>query len=176
MPFMFFMSALFVWPSLMRRGASNFIFDRSWRIGMPFILGVYLLMPVAHYPVYRLTASDPSWPAFLSQWIALPFWATGPLWFLWQLLALDIAAAVLYRFAPGAGKRLAHYSARAAEFPGRYFIALVVISAIAYLPFAAIFKPWDWGQIGPFAFQSGRLLHYVVYFVAGLGLGAAGIE
>ena len=176
MPFMFFMSALFVWPSLMRRGAGNFIFDRSWRIGMPFILGVYLLMPVAHYPVYRLTASDPSWSAFLSQWLALPFWATGPLWFLWQLLALDIAAAVLYRFAPGAGKRLADCSAAAAEFPGRYFIALVIISAIAYLPFAAIFKPWDWGQIGPFAFQSGRLLHYVVYFVAGLGLGAAGIE
>jgi glucans biosynthesis protein C len=176
MPFMFFMSGLFVWPSLVRRGASAFIFDRSWRIGVPFLLGAYLLMPVAHYPVYRLTASDPSWSAFLLQWIALPFWATGPLWFLWQLLALDIAAALLYRFARSEGERLAHYSAASAEFPGRYFIALAAISALAYLPFAAIFKPWDWSQIGPFAFQPSRLLHYVVYFFAGLGIGARGID
>jgi hypothetical protein len=176
MPFMFFLSGLFVWPSLVRRGAGAFIFDRSWRIGVPFILGAYLLMPVAHYPVYRLTASDPSWSAFLSQWMALPFWATGPLWFLWQLLALDIAAALLYRFAPGKGERLAHDSAAAAEFPRRYFIALLAVSALAYLPFAAIFKPWDWSQIGPFAFQPSRLLHYAVYFFAGLGIGARGID
>src|ERR1051326_5892696 len=94
------------------KGSRYFLFYPLRRIGMPFILGVYLLMPVAHYPVYRLTASDPSWSAFLSQWLALPFWATGPLWFLWQLLALDIAAAVLYRFAPGAGKGLAYYSVK----------------------------------------------------------------
>src|ERR1044072_2050489 len=45
MPFMFFLSGLFVWPSLVRRGAGNFVFDRSWRIGVPFLLGARLVIP-----------------------------------------------------------------------------------------------------------------------------------
>src|SRR5262249_7593928 len=88
---------------LARKGVGAFLSDRLVRIGIPFALGVYLLMPVAHYPVYRLTAPDPSLSTFWAQWIALPFWASGPLWFLWHLLVLGMAAAALYRFAPGVG-------------------------------------------------------------------------
>ena len=68
MSFMFFLSGLFVWSSLARKGARAFLHDRLLRLGVPFVLGVYLLMPVAHYPVYRVTAVDPSWSAFWSQW------------------------------------------------------------------------------------------------------------
>ncbi len=93
MQFMFFLSGLFVWPSLRRKGGSTFIRDRTLRLGVPFLLSAYLLMPVAHYPVYRVSASDPSWSAFWDHWAALPFWPTGPLWFVWYLLALNIAAA-----------------------------------------------------------------------------------
>ena len=50
---------------------------------------------------------------------------------------------------------------------GRYFIVLVGISALAYMPLAAAFKPWEWSQFGPFAFQPGFTLEYVVYFFAG---------
>jgi len=64
MQFMFFLSGLFVWPSLLRRGARTFICSRALRLGLPFLLGAYLLMPLAHYPVYRLGADDPSWSAF----------------------------------------------------------------------------------------------------------------
>src|SRR5215831_16080703 len=77
MPFMFFLSGLFVWQSIARKGVGAFLSDRLVRIGIPFALGVYLLMPVAHYPVYRLTAPDPSLSTFWAQWIALPFWASG---------------------------------------------------------------------------------------------------
>jgi hypothetical protein len=53
MPFMFLLSGLFVWPSLKRKGSRTFLYDRVLRLGVPFVLGVYLLMPVAHFPVYR---------------------------------------------------------------------------------------------------------------------------
>src|SRR5205823_4017509 len=125
MPFMFFLSGLFVWPSLSRKGRRVFLHERFLRLGVPFILGVYLLMPVAHYPVYRITAVDPSWSAFWSHWMTLPFSPNGPLWFLWQLLVLDCAAAAFYRFTPGAGEYLGRLSARAGESPGRYFAGLV---------------------------------------------------
>ncbi|MBX9824480.1 MAG: acyltransferase [Xanthobacteraceae bacterium] len=176
MALMFFLSGLFVWPSLRRKGAQTFILDRAWKIGMPFLLGVGLLMPLAHYPIYSVSALNPSWREFFAQWLSLPFWPSGPLWFLWVLLAFDVTAAALYRFAPSIGERLGAYAAQAANSPGRYCFALVGVAVLAYLPLAAFFKPWDWGQIGPFAFQKSLVLHDAVFFFAGLGIGAGGIE
>src|SRR5436190_8290045 len=100
MPFMFLLSGLFVWPSLVRKGSKTFLYDRFLRLGVPFVLVVYLLMPVAIYPAYRVTAIDPSWSAYWKHLLALPLWPCGPLWFLWQLLVFNIAAAALYRFVP----------------------------------------------------------------------------
>src|SRR5215813_8115381 len=100
MSLMFFLSGLFVWPSLVHKGSWDFLRHRLVRLGLPFAVVVSLLMPVAHYPVYLVTAVDPSVAAFWQSWLALPFWPSGPPWFLWQLLVLNIAAAAVYKFAP----------------------------------------------------------------------------
>jgi len=176
MHFMFFLSGLFVWQSLKRRGSGRFLYERFMRLGVPFLLGVYLLMPIAHYPVYRVTATDPSWSAFWQHWMALPFWTSGPLWFLWFLLALNAIAAGLYRIAPGSGEFLGRLSVAGNAYPGRYYFGLVAISAVAYVPLAAVFAPWDWVRFGPFNFQPSFALHYMVFFFAGLGIGVGGLE
>src|SRR5947209_10294009 len=150
MQFMFFLSGLFVWPSIQRKGGKTFLYDRFLRLGVPFLLGVYLLMPVAHYPVYRLSAIDPSWSAFWAKWIALPFWPSGQLWFLWYLLALNVAAVAIYWLLPRPVELLARISAKAGARPSRYFAGLVAVSALVYVPLAAVFKPWQWMQFGPF--------------------------
>jgi hypothetical protein len=95
---------------------------------------------------------------------------------LWQLLALNIVAAGLFWLAPRSGELLGRLSAKAGDHPGRYFAGLVAISALAYVPMAATFRPWDWIQFGPFSLQPSFALHYVIYFFAGLGVGAYGIE
>ena len=105
MQLLFFLSGLFVWPGLSRKGGRKFLYDRFLRLGVPFVIGLYVLMPVAYYPVYRVTAVDPSWSVFWSHWIALPFWPSGPMWFLWLLLVFNLAAAGLYWLAPRAGGR-----------------------------------------------------------------------
>ena len=176
MQFMFFLSGLFVWPSFRRKGASSFVYDRALRLGVPFLFGVCVLMPLAHYPVYRVGASDPSWSAYWTHWVALPFWPTGPMWFLSFLLALNIVAAGLFCVAPHSGEHLGRLSAAAAARPGRYFIALLAVSALAYIPLSSVFKPWDWVQFGPFAFPASFSLLYVAYFFAGLSVGAYGLE
>jgi peptidoglycan/LPS O-acetylase OafA/YrhL len=177
MQLMCFLSGLFVWPSLVRKGAAGFARGRLLRLGVPFVLGVYLMMPLAYYPVYRLGATDPGWPAFWSHWSALPFWPSGPLWFLAFILALNLAAAALYRIAPHAtGRGLDRLSATAGAHPGRFFLGLVMISAAAYLPMAAQFPPWRWVTFGPFAFQPGFSPQYTVYFLAGLAVGARGLD
>ena len=60
--------------------------------------------------------------------------------------------------------------------PLRYFAGLVTLSAIAYVPLALAFTPWAWKSFGPFSLQLCRPLHYAVYFFAGVGIGAYGLE
>src|SRR6266571_3698063 len=114
-PVMFFMSGVFVWPSLVRRGSWNFVYGRLVRIGLPFVFGIFLLMPIAYYPVYRVTAADPGWLAYWQHLTALPFWPGGPLWFLWELLAFDLFAIALYLTVPRSIEILGRFSASMAE-------------------------------------------------------------
>lgn len=176
MSLLFFLSGLFVGPSLVRKGVRVFLQDRLVRLAIPFVLVVALLMPVAHYPTYLQTAADPSIAAYWQHWLALPFWPSGPAWFLWVLLVGQILAAGLHRAAPAAGEALAAWSLAGDARPQRYFTTLLLASALAYVPMALLFTPGSWFQAGPFAFQLSRPLHYVVYFFAGLGAGAYGLD
>src|ERR1700736_5959318 len=117
MSLFFFLSGLFVWPSLERKGAGIFLHDRVLRLGVPFALVVALLMPLANYPTYLQTAADPTFTAFLRHWLALPFWPCGPMWFLWLLLIADFAATGLHQFAPRLGTALIRVSSTAAARP-----------------------------------------------------------
>ena len=176
MPVMFFLSGIFVWPSLTRRGGWNFVYGRLLRIGLPFAFGVYVLMPIAYFAVYRVTAADPSWTAYWRHWTALPFWPGGPLWFLWQLLLFDMLAVALYLTAPRLIEMLGRFTAAMADAPRRYFVVLLSVSVIAYLPLAFAFGVSDWAEFGPFDWQPDRPLLYVVYFFAGVGIGVEGYD
>jgi len=176
MSLFFFVSGLFVWRSIERKGIRTFLRDRIVRLAVPFAFVVVLLMPIANYPTYMQTALDPSLAAFWRHWLALPFWPCGPMWFLWLLLMADFAAAALRRFAPSWGATLIRFSGSAGARPTRYFAVLIIVSACAYVPLALAFTPSAWAALGPFGFQLSRPLHYAVYFFAGMGLGAYGIE
>jgi surface polysaccharide O-acyltransferase-like enzyme len=51
-----------------------------------------------------------------------------------------------------------------------------VFSAAAYIPLALIFGPWNWIYFGPTAIQPDRVLLYGIYFLAGAGIGAYGLQ
>ena len=176
MTLFFFLSGLFTWPSLKRKGVAAFVGDRMQRLGLPFLLVVWLLMPVAQYPTYLQTAVIPGVGAYVRAFLALPFWPCGPMWFLWLLLAADLLAAGLYILAPDWGDRLGRMAGIAETRPVRYLAGLLAASAIAYVPLALAFGSETWTEVGPFSFQLSRPLHYAVYFFAGAGLGAFGIE
>src|SRR5438105_12293221 len=74
MSLFFFLSGLFVWPSLERKGEQKFLADRARRLGVPFALVVAFVMPPTLYPTYLQTASDPGVAAYWRHWLALPFW------------------------------------------------------------------------------------------------------
>ncbi len=176
MSLMFFLSGLFVGPSLARKQGWAFLRDRGLRLGVPYAFGIAVVIPVAVYPAYRLTAADPGIADYWHSLRVLPFWPNGPLWFLWQLLALNVIAAGLHFIAPNAIPALGRWSAAADKNPARYFGTLLAASAAAYVPLAIAFTPWAWSNSGLFALQFCRPLLYAVYFFAGIGIGAAGIE
>ena len=176
MQLMFFLSGVFVWPSVERRGWKAFLGHRLWRLGVPFVLGVYLLMPVAFYPVYRVTAVDPGWSAYWAHWTALPITPTGPMWFLWFLVALNIVVAAIHRLAPNTGRFLAPLLAKTVTYPVRFFILIVVVTAVAYLPLSAIYSPWKWVGVGPFEVQAAFAPQYMLYFLFGVAVGSYGYE
>jgi surface polysaccharide O-acyltransferase-like enzyme len=97
----------------------------------------------------------------------------GPAWFLWVLLAFDALAVVLFRTFP----RFPVVLERGAAAEPRILCGrLVAVSALAYIPLAIAFGPGTWNAIGPFKLQVSRVLLYLVYFLAGCGVGTHGME
>src|SRR6202165_3183492 len=82
----------------------------------------------------------------------------------------------LHHYLPRWGDVLIRLSCSADARPGRCFAGLLIASAVAYVPLAVAFTPSAWTAFGPFGFQLSRPLHYAVYFFAGVGIGACGIE
>jgi hypothetical protein len=174
MSLMFLLAGVFVWASLKRKGPTGYARDRTLRLGIPFAAGAGILAPLAYYPAWLQTggAAGPFW----KQWLALGVWPAGPAWFLWVLLAFACLAAAIAVAFPRFGETLGTISGRISNRPITWFAALVGVSAIAYLPMAAAFTPEHWTTFGPFFVQTSRILHYAVYFFAGVGLGSWGVD
>jgi hypothetical protein len=169
---MFFLSGLFVWPSLRRKGTGWFLRDRCWRLGLPFVVCALILMPTAYSAVELRLHPEVSFAAFWWKTITVGPWPNGPAWFVWVLLALDVLAAVVYRTAPGVVEAIGKLSLKSYARPGLFFLGLLIASIIAYVPAVLYFGASRWFTIGPVAIQASRILLYLVYFFAGVGIGA----
>lgn len=173
MALMFAISGVFVWRSLARKGPARFVRDRAWRLGVPFLIAAGLLAPLAYYPTY-LQAGGDGIGAFISQWRAIE-WSIGPAWFLSLLLVFDLLAAGLYAIVartrtPTTPTTTAPVARR--QRPVAWFLALTAVSIAAYVPLSRFVAEYEWTTLGPIVFQTGRLLHYAVYFAAGVAAGA----
>jgi surface polysaccharide O-acyltransferase-like enzyme len=180
MPLLFFVSGIFVWQSLARKGAWKYFGDRLKRLGLPFIIGVFFLIPLAYYPaqleVGLITEKNTSYGVFWLGMVRSGFGTAGPLWFLWLLLAFNCLSTLLYRVAPLLGGFVRDRLNIILGRPVAFFGVLLGISIIVYLPIAIIFGPLRWIGIGPFNAQAGRILLYLVYFLTGTAVGAIGID
>jgi peptidoglycan/LPS O-acetylase OafA/YrhL len=175
MALMFFLSGLFVWKSLQRKGGGHFLRDRALRLGLPFVVAAAVVAPLAYYPAYLQTGGA-GIAGFWQQWRSLGNWPAGPAWFVWLLLAFDVFAVALVFMMPKWADALGRLASGADRRPIVFFGVLVGASAAAYIPLALIFNPFSWSTFGPFFFQTSRLLHYLVYFLLGAGVGAYGVD
>jgi peptidoglycan/LPS O-acetylase OafA/YrhL len=158
MPLMFLLSGLFVGPSLRRKGRTAYLLDRLRRLGLPFVLAVLTIMPLAYYPSYRMAGSEIGFGAFWVQTVFDGPWPAGPAWFVAVLLGFDVVAVAVQPL-------LRHH--------GVSFAGLAALSLVAYLPLLIGFGPSHWFAWGPFAIQASRVLLYAAYFFAGVAMGPA---
>ncbi len=172
MSLLFLISGVFAWPTLTHKGAGRYLRDRANRLGIPFVVAAGVLAPLAYFATWLAAPEQAS--SFWSQWLALGVWPAGPAWFLWVLLAFAVLAAMTFRILPGWGTVLGRVAGALGQRPILFFVTLLGLSALAYLPMAAVFGPLEWAKAGPFFVQSSRVLLYLVYFLIGVGLGAYG--
>src|SRR6202048_2564275 len=158
---MFFLSGLFVWPSLQRKGTGWVLRVRGGRLGLPFVICALILRPIAYYAVELRLHPEVSFPAFWWKTITVGPWMIGPAWFVWVLLALGVLAALVYRAAPDLVEAIGRLSLKSYERPGLFFAALLIASVIAYVPAVLYFGASRWFAVGPVAVQASRILLYL---------------
>ncbi len=179
MPLLFFVSGLFVWTSLQRRGFVRFLYARFIRLGVPFILGLLVIIPVAFYPTVlenRLVYGvSKGFGTFWLDYVQGGFNPPGPFWFIWLLLAFDALAALWWAFLRITGLKSSRTSNPILDNPIVFTAVLLGLSFAAYLPMRLAFAPGQWEGVGPFRMEIVRVFVYLLYFGMGVAVGARGL-
>ena len=171
MAMFFLLSGLFVWPGLARKGPLSYLRDRLIRLGVPFVIGAFTIIPLAYYAIELREHPDVSFPGFWWKTITEGPWPSGPIWFLWVLLVFDVVASILYRISPNLLDPINRLSLRGRDHPAQFFAVMLAVTAALYIPGRVHYGPGSWFQFGPFSVQHGRVLLYATYFFFGAGIG-----
>ena len=176
MAMFFFLSGLFVWTGLARKGPLNYLRDRLLRLGLPFVICALTLIPIAYYAIALRQAPDLSFIAFWWKTVTVGPWPSGPIWFLWVLFAFDLVASVLYSLSSRLLDPINRLSLRGRDRPAQFFAVLLAVTAALYIPGRIYFGAGSWFEFGPFSVQHGRVLLYATYFFFGAGIGAQNLD
>ena len=155
---MFFMiSAMFITPSLSRKGKTVFIKDRLIRLGIPTLIFYFILNPVTIYLSRKSFRDDLSFSDFI---LSTNYWGWGPMWFVEALLYFT----VIYVLFAAIGNS---QSQNKIPIPGRNQILgfALVIGLISFI--VRIWMPvGDW--IGLVNFQLAHFPQYIALFIVGI--------
>jgi hypothetical protein len=176
MAMFFFLSGLFTWPGLRRKSTSQFLHDRLLRLGLPFVIAALTLIPIAYYAIELRYHPQTTFAAFWWKTVTVGPWPSGPVWFIWVLLAFDLTASLLYRLSPTLVDPINRVSLQGFERPAVFYGFLVAVTAVAYIPALVYFSGNRWFEFGPFSVQASRVLLYAFYFFVGVGVGAANFD
>jgi peptidoglycan/LPS O-acetylase OafA/YrhL len=177
MAFMFLVSGLFVHDSLARRGAAGYLCHRAWRLGVPLLISIFALIPLAYYATflrYHLPGTtDFNFFHFWWHTLTIGPWPSGQSWFLWVLLAFDIIAAAVWSIALRILRAFGLLIFALRNQPVTAFLAFMIVSIVTYLPMHLAFGDGSWFEPGhyPFPIQTSRVLLYPAYFFTGVGIG-----
>jgi glucans biosynthesis protein C len=165
MQIMFFISGYFAMPSLQKRSSKNFLKDKSFHIGLPWVVGVILLAPPTAYLIYYSRRVQMS----LLQFWQTDFWGKmyqqSVYWYLGILTLCFVALALVY----AASSRL-RASKPVTERPSwKVLLVFLVLVTASFFVINLFFYIDDWNtSLYLFVFQPLRLPLYIGYFMLGI--------
>lgn len=168
----FLLSGLFFYSSLQLRGTTKFLTERFVRLGIPFIVGIFLLVPLAFYTAHLQSLGSLSFFSFWTAFVGTGFPTSGHMWFLWLLLLFNLLAVLIFSFA----NIKAIKSWKFLSHPWKLFMFFLLLSQVGYQLMRSIFPADVLLGFGPFEVQSSRLLHYFFFFLIGVLLGIYGVK
>jgi len=182
MAFMFLISGLFVHDSLTRRGAADYLRRRFFRLGVPLLVSIFVLIPIAYYASFLRYhfpgTNDFNFFHFWWHTMTIGPWPSGQSWFLWVLLVFDVIAVAIWSMAPRVFTSFGRLIAALRERPLAAFVAFLALSVACYLPMHLVVGDGAWFEPGhyPFPVQTSRILLYPAYFFTGVGIGVVSLR
>jgi glucan biosynthesis protein C len=131
MPFLFLLAGMFVLPSLQRRGFASFAREKFFRLVIPFVLGVTILVPIQTYSKYLVT-TDPNinYLDYLQNVYFFDRMAASGFWFLYVLFIFTFSLLAINTILPGFVKLVGRCITWAIERPVSGFLVFFMISAV----------------------------------------------
>jgi glucan biosynthesis protein C len=174
---LFFISGIFLIPSLVRRGFWNFTLEKIIRLVVPFVFGILFIVPWLTYPRYTLRAEAPLglfdywWQVYLFDNVR-----PGGFWFLAFLMGFTMLAALMHICLPFMTRWLGCLVTWLVKKPVRGFIIFATITALI-ISLSDLYwgAPWWAGFWKLFYARGNQFITYIVYFFLGVGVGQADV-
>jgi glucan biosynthesis protein C len=165
MQLMFYLSGLFVWRSLQKRGPKEYLILRFRRLIIPFILGYLLIMPITYgAAMVQDHLSQPEALTILAKGFMPGVSGFGQLWFLLLLFVFEIIIAGIY------ASQRDWVEQKMQKIMPRMLYGLVAMSiTLAYLLLVNSADRSGWARVaGNLIIPMPRVGVYGVYFVLGV--------
>ncbi len=185
MPMLFFLAGMFVLPSLMRRGLKSFLIEKTYRLVIPFCVGVALLVPPQVYFSKLAKNAISESMSYTDWWFTMFFgehlWASA-FWFLFVLLVYSLFLVLLNAVVPQVVRALGRMAQWMIDNPIKGVVVVCLYSA-AVVSFSEIaFGRFDFnmtkylGFVGKFIkLRQSRVIMEFSFFMMGAGFAQAGI-
>ncbi|MGN6214054.1 acyltransferase family protein, partial [Parafilimonas sp.] len=162
MGFFFFLSALFITPSYLKKGGVKFTLDRLKRLGLPLLFYSFIFSPLLNFLIYKFGYKK---SATLLQYLkGYDNWIDpGVMWFVAALLIFTLLYVLYMKIFMPRNKTVRH-------LPGNNTIILfaLLLGLMSYI--VRIFFPIGW-VLHPLGFQFAHFTQYIALFIAGIYAG-----
>jgi peptidoglycan/LPS O-acetylase OafA/YrhL len=163
---MFFIAGYFALAPLMRKGASGFFKEKLIHIGLPYLIGVVVLTPLASFIAYRSWGNRMD---YLKYWffeffkpqhyLQYQFWFLGVLWCFFLVVGL---AFLLFK------NRVAAMKIKAGKPSPLFLGGFIAITTGMYMGVEHFFPGVMFTNLYVIYFQTVMLLVYAAYFFLGI--------
>lgn len=161
---MFFVAGYFAYPSLVKRGAGQFVKDKFVRIGLPWIFGVLVLAPPTAYMMFFSRNVPLSYSDFYLGLYWGEAYQQSVYWFLGVLFLFFALLGVVY----ASGGWLRNLELQPAQPSWRLFAGFGLLMTAGFLLMNQLYPISTWTHVWVFMFQPLRAPLYVGYFVLGM--------